>query len=240
MDVFFITEKQFQNQTYGYGLSCIDIFSKFAVVIPMKKNDHKRITPAMLEAFRQMGKQPEIVMTDPERALTHKDVKPFFEEASIQHIVTQSAVHFAERFHRTFRGMLHKRHEYLTKKKKEGKQPPMNFQWHELIPQIMQTYNFKNVHSATGKTPAEARKPSNELDVKSEMELKAKTGRVYPTIEEGDKVRIIRKKVLGDKEFVGNFRWDTRTVVSISENFGQKFYKLSDGREYIRSDIVKI
>jgi hypothetical protein len=136
--------------------------------------------------------------------------------------------------------MLHKRHEYLTKKKKEGKQPPTNFQWHELIPQIMQTYNFKNVHSATGKTPAEARKPSNELDVKSEMELKAKTGRVYPPIEVGDRVRIIRKKVLGDKEFVGNFRWDTRTVVSVSENFGQKFYKISDGREYIRSDIVKI
>ncbi len=95
-------------------------FSKFAVVIPMKKNDHKHIMPAMLEAFRQIGKQPEIVMTDPERALTHKDVKQFFEEASIQHIITQSAVHFAERFHRTFRGMLQKRYEYLTKKKKQG------------------------------------------------------------------------------------------------------------------------
>ncbi len=96
------------------------------------------------------------------------------------------------------------------------------------------------MHSATGKTPAEARKPSNEVDVKSEMELKAKTGRVYPTIEVGDKVRVIRKKILGDKEFVGNFRPDKPTVESISENFGQKFYKLSDGREYIRSDIVKI
>ena len=237
---FFITDKQFENQKYQFGLSCVDIFSKFAAVVPMEERDHDHVMPAILEAFRQMGKQPEILMTDPERALTHKDVKPFFEEASIQHIITQAKPHFVERFHRTFRGMLHKRHEYLTKKKKVGKQPADNFQWHELIPQIMQTYNFKNVHSATGKTPAEARKPSNEIDVKSEMELKAKTGRVYPTIEEGDKVRIIRKKVLGDKEFVGDFRWDTRTVESISENFGQKFYKLSDGREYIRSDIVKI
>ncbi len=76
--------------------------------------------------------------------------------------------------------------------------------------------------------------------MKSEMELKAKTGRVYPTIEVGDKVRVIRKKILGDKEFVGHFRADKPTVESISENFGQKFYKLSDGREYIRSDIVKV
>ena len=29
-------------------------------------------------------------------------------------------------------------------------------------------------------------------------------------------------------------------VECISENVGQKFYKLSDGREYIRSDIVKM
>jgi len=194
----------------------------------------------MLAAFKQIGKQPEILMSDNDTALLKKVVQEFFEEASIQHIITQSSVHFAERFHRTFRGMLHKRHQYLIKLKKVGKQPADTFQWHELIPQIMKTYNFKNVHSATGKTPAEARKPSNEIDVKSEMELKAKTGRVYPAIEVGDKVRIIRKKILGDKEFVGNFRWDTRTVVSISDNFGQKFYKISDGREYIRSDIVKV
>ena len=110
---------QFEKQKYQFGLSCVDIFSKFAAVVPMEERNHTHIMPAMLEAFRQMGKQPEIVMTDPERALTHKDVKPFFEEASIQHIMTQSAVHFAERFHRTFRGMLRKRREYLTKKKKK-------------------------------------------------------------------------------------------------------------------------
>ncbi len=53
-------------------------------------------------------------------------------------------------------------------------------------------------------------------------------------------LKFVTKNKPTDKEFVGNFRWDTRTVVSISENFGQKFYKISDGREYIRSDIVKI
>ncbi len=221
-------------------MSCVDVFSVFASVTPLESRKAKDIMRAILKAFEQMGKQPEIVFTDPESALFHKDVKQFFEEASIQHIITQGSPHFVERFHRTFRSMLHERYEYLMKKKKVGKQPPPKFQWHELIPQILQTYNFKNEHSATRKTPAEARKPSNEVDVKSEMELKAKTGRVYPPIAVGDKVRIIRKKILGDKEFVGNFRADKQKVESISENFGQKFYKLSDGREYIRSDIVKI
>ena len=34
-DVFEITDKQFVNQTYKYGLSVIDIFSKKAAVVPL-------------------------------------------------------------------------------------------------------------------------------------------------------------------------------------------------------------
>lgn len=96
------------------------------------------------------------------------------------------------------------------------------------------------VHSATGMTPADARKPASEMSAKAAMELKAQRGRKYPPIEVGDFVRVSRKKVLGDKEFVGNFRPGEHEVLSISENFGQKFYKLDDRREYIRSDITLV
>ena len=54
-------------------------------------------------------------------------------------------------------------------------------------------------------------------------------------------MRILRKKkAVGDKEFMSQFKAGEHTLESVSENFGQKFYKLSDGREYIRSDIVKM
>ncbi len=36
-DLFFITDKQFPNQDYKAGLSMIDVFSKFAVVIPLNE-----------------------------------------------------------------------------------------------------------------------------------------------------------------------------------------------------------
>ena len=90
-------------------------------------------------------------------------------------------------------------------------------------------------------TPAEAKKPSSEADAKMAMELVARQGRRFPILRVGDKVKILRKKkVVGDKEWMSNFRDGEHTVASISENFGQKFYKLTDGREYIRSDIVKM
>jgi hypothetical protein len=194
IDIFFITEKQLQNQEYGYGLSCIDIFSKYATVVPIKNRQAEEIMRGMLQAFKNMGHQPEIVMTDPESALFRKDVAETFKEMSIQHIITQSSVHFAERFHRTFRGMLEKRLDYLKNRRVKiaTKRSPI-IQWHTLIPQIMAVYNNKNVHTATGMTPNEARKPSSEADAKISMELRAKRGRKYPPIRVGDKVRVIQR-----------------------------------------------
>ncbi len=90
-------------------------------------------------------------------------------------------------------------------------------------------------------TPTEARKPSSEVDAKMAMELVARRGRKLPTLNIGDIVRILKKKkVVGDKEFMEQFKARKHTVESISENFGQKFFMLSDKREYTRSDIAKM
>ena len=124
----------------------------------------------------------------------------------------------------------------------KGKQPPVDttqLQWSDQVPQILAEYNNKNKHRITGMTPAEARKPSSEVDAKAAMELVAKRGRTFPTLKVGDIVRVLKKKnPVGEKEFMTNFKKGEHTVESISENFGQKLYKLSDSRENIRSDIV--
>ncbi len=92
-DIFFITEKQLQSQEFPFGLSCIDIFSKYATVVPIKSRKHEDIMRGILKAFKEMGRQPEIIMTDPESALFKREVAEAFAEMSIQHIMTQSSVH---------------------------------------------------------------------------------------------------------------------------------------------------
>ena len=57
-DLFFVTAKQFPNQDYPTGLSVYDVFSKYAVVIPMTDRKGKDIMKSLFEAFKQMGKQP--------------------------------------------------------------------------------------------------------------------------------------------------------------------------------------
>ena len=244
-DVFYITDRQFPNQDYPYGLSIIDVFSKFATVIPLKERDADRIMPALFKAFQVIGKQPEILYTDDEGALNKKWVAAEFERAGIQHIITAGSAHFVERFNRTFKNLISARMKALKVNRKIiGKQPEIDktkIQWSDLIPNVLAEYNNKNKHRITGMTPAEAAKPSSEVDAKMAMELVARRGRKFPILNIGDTVKVLRKhKAVGDKEFMDQFKKGEHTVESISENFGHKFYKLSDGKEYIRSDIVKM
>ena len=97
-----------------------------------------------------------------------------------------------------------------------------------------------NKRIITGLTPADAIKPSSETDAKISMEIAATRGRRFPPLAVGDRVRILRKKkAVGDKEFMSNFKEGEHTVASVSEHSGRMFYKLTAGREYARADVVK-
>lgn len=69
----------------------------------------------------------------------------------------------------------------------------------------MVTYNYKDVHSATGLTPNKARDKDNEFKSKLNISMKAKKERIYPTLEVGDRVKILRKKAITEKERTSQF-----------------------------------
>ncbi len=177
----------------------IDVFSKYAVVLPVSEKKAEPIMEAIFKAFEMMGKQPEILYTYNEGALTTYWVPGEFERAGIQHI-TAGTAYFVERFNRTFNNrMANRLAELLRDKRIIGKQPKKekNYQWHDLIPFVMAEYNAKNKHRIKGMTPYEARKPSNEADVKAAMELAATSGIKLPPLRVGDTVRMLLKKKLG-------------------------------------------
>ena len=197
---------------------------------------------AIFKGFAAMGKQPEVLYTDEEGALSSAWVPEVFKEAGIQHI-TAGTAYFVERFNRTFKNRMADRLSYLLKSRRvKGKQPEEDktqYQWTDLIPYVLKEYNTKNKHRITGMTPVEARKPSSEADAKAGMEMAATFGRKFPILQVGDTVRTLKKKKLGDKDFMDKFKPGKHKVEIMSENCGQKCYMLSDQKEYIRSDIVK-
>ena len=100
-DLIFVTPQQFADQKFRIGLTMIDVFTRYAMVVPIKEKKAEDIMDAIFKGFELMGKQPEILYTDEEGALSSNWVPEEFEKAGIQHI-TAGTAYFVERFNRNF------------------------------------------------------------------------------------------------------------------------------------------
>ena len=235
IDLFFITNNDLKNQKFRIGLVMIDIFSKFAVVVPIKSKQPPDLLAGIMEGINKMGKKPELVYSDEEGSLNSGVLKEYLDKEKIETHQTRTHPAFAERFIRTFKSMLFKRVEADEKKGKE------NIQWIDYIFEIMITYNNKMVHSATDLTPKEAKKPENELKVKANIAMNATKTRKYPDLEKGDKVKIFKKKDKLDKERVSSWQDKMHIVSKITITLGQRYYHLEgQARPYLRHELLKV
>ena len=219
------------NQDFKVGMLVIDIFSKYMTVIPMKAKGEGNVASALLESFQKMDGTPEILYTDDEASLSTIAMKNYFKENNIKHIVTRSHAHFAERAIRTFKDSLYKRIDNAKDDK---------VQWVDFVFEILLTYNNKLVHSTTGMTPDDARKKKNELEVWTNTFINSKQNRKYPQLDKNDKVKILRKKMLGEKERTSVWSDTSYEIEDIFESKGQTFYKVSNGRDYARHELLKV
>ena len=194
VDLFFISKNDLENQKFRIGLVLIDIFSKYATVIPIKSKEPPDMLAGIMEGLQKMGDKPKMFYSDEEGSLYSKTVIEYLEGEKTEIHRTRGHPAFAEHFIRTYKDMLFKRVEADEKK---GKQ---NIQWIDYNLEILLTYNNKMVSSTTKMTPLEARKKKNEFEVKLNISLQAKRNRTYPEIEVGDSVKIMRKKGISEKE----------------------------------------
>ena len=162
-------------------------------------------------------------------------IQKYLQEQNIEHHRTRAHPNFSERAIGTFKDLLYRRVEADEKKGKS------NIQWTDYIFEVLLTYNNKMKHSATGFTPKDARKPSNELKVKLHLNMNAKRNRVYPGLGVGDEVKIFRKRKPNEKERVGNFSQNVYTIERIDEKLGQKCYYVGGiDSAYLRFELLKV
>ena len=225
IDLFFLTDQPKPN----IGLACIDIFTKYAVVVPLNSKQTEDITDGLYKSIKLMRKKPKTLYTDDEAAYSSSYFKTYLSKIDIKHIITRTHPYFVERFIRTFKNLLYSRLEDMDKS------------WVELIDPILHVYNNKMISSATKLTPEEARKPENLTIVKSNLELKRQHTRKYPDIELGDTIKIYKKKDKLDKENKSIWLPGLHTVEDIKKEFGQTFFKVSGFPKYLmRHEILKI
>ena len=235
LDLFFISKNDLENQKFRIGLILIDIFSKFATVIPIASKQPPDVLAGIMEGIKKMGRKAKMIYSDEEGSLFSSTITDYLDEEKIELHTTRGHPAFGERFIRTYKDMLFKR---VDADEKKGKN---NIQWIDYNLEILLTYNNKLVSSVTKMTPIEARKKKNEFEVKLNISMNARKTRVYPDLDVSSQVKIMRKKGISEKAHTSHWLKEIFTIERIETKLGQKYYYVNGRpKPLLRHEMLKL
>ena len=202
------------NRGYRYLLTCIDIFSKYSWVIPLKDKKGITIKNALEKIFKQ--RKPKFLWTDRGTEFYNKQVQDLLNENNIKLYSTnnseiKSAV--IERFNRTFKNMMYKK---FTENN--------NTIFYNILDELVNNYNNK-YHSTIKMTPIEGSKKVNENKIKNiyNFEKTKKLGK----FKIGDNVRISLEKNIFEKGYDTNWTQEIFVIYNIKYS-NVPYYYLKD------------
>ena len=202
------------NKGYRYLLTCIDIFSKFSWVIPLKDKKGITIKNALQKIFKE--RKSNFLWTDNGKEFYNKQVQDLLNENNIKLYSTnnseiKSAV--VERFNRTFKNMMYKK---FTENN--------NTIFYNILDELVNNYNNK-YHSTIKMSPIEGSKKINENKIKNiyNFEKTKKPGR----FKIGDRVRLSLEKNIFEKGYDTNWTQEIFVIYDIKYS-NVPYYYLKD------------
>ena len=202
------------NKGYRYLLTCIDIFSKYSWVIPLKDKRGITIKNALQKIFKE--RKPKFLWTDRGTEFYNKQVQDLLNENNIKLYSTnnseiKSAV--IERFNRTFKNMMYKK---FTENN--------NTIFYNILDELINNYNNK-YHSTIKMTPIEGSKKVNENKIKNiyNFEKTKKPGK----FKIGDRVRLSLEKNIFEKSYETNWTEEIFEIYDIKYS-NVPYYYLKD------------
>ena len=202
------------NKGYRYLITCIDIFSKFAWVIPLKDKKGITIKNALQKIFKE--RKPKFLWTDNGKEFYNKQVETLLNENNIKLYSTnnseiKSAV--IERFNRTFKNMMYKK---FTENN--------NTIFYNILDELVNNYNNK-YHSTIKMTPIEGSKKVNENKIRNiyNFEKTNKLGK----FKIGDRVRLSLEKNIFEKSYETNWTEEIFEIYDIKYS-NVPYYYLKD------------
>ena len=202
------------NKGYRYLLTCIDIFSKYSWVIPLKDKRGITIKNALQKIFKQ--RKPKFLWTDRGTEFYNKQVQDLLNENNIKLYSTNNSEiksSVVERFNRTFKNMMYKK---FTENN--------NTIFYNILDELVNNYNNK-YHSTIKMTPIEGSKKVNENKIKNiyNFEKTKKPGK----FKIGDRVRLSLVKNIFEKSYETNWTEEIFEIYDIKYS-NVPYYYLKD------------
>ena len=208
-----------QNGGIKFLLTVIDVFSKFAWVIPLKDKSGR----VMLEAFKKLFTQsaprkPERLHTDKGKEFLNRDVKNFMASQGIELFQTFSDKKAAvvERFNRTLKTRIWTYFSAQNTKR-----------YIDVLPRIVQSYNHSH-HRSIGMAPADVKK-KDEDSIWQRLYGDAKPRALKVEMAPGQTVRLSKVKTTFEKGYMPNWTEQHFTVEGTSAP-KRRIYKLQNIR----------
>ena len=190
------------NDGWRYLFCCIDVLSKYAWVIPLKRKN----APALVEGFEKLfastERRPEKIRGDKGGEFVNKKVFAYLKERDIHFFKSQNETKAAivERFQRTLKGYMWR---YFTK---QGSN-----RWIDTLPDMVHAYNNRK-HRSIGMKPVQVTK-ENEAVVRATL-YPDRHIRVPFKFRVGDFVRISKNKGVFEKGYKESWSEEIYTVTS--------------------------
>ena len=203
------------NKGYKYLLTCIDIFSKHAWVVPLKTKRGQELVKAF-QTILSSGRKPNKLQTDQGTEFLNRVFQKFLRENNIDFFTVNSGLKASvvERFNRTFKNKMYK---YFTAKN--------TLTYIDVLPKLVKSYN-NTYHRSIKMKPSQVTK-SNEGKVWDTLYGNDVDKRVRYKFQVGDRVRINRVKRMFEKSYLPNY---TEEMFAIYKRFARQVpvYKLKD------------
>lgn len=184
------------NNNYRYLLCVIDVFSKYAWVIPIKNKTGQILIEAFESILKKSNRIPKSLQTDKGSEFKNKYFQKFLKEKNIHFFTTENPetkASIVERFQRTLKAKMWK---YFTHKKTRKYIDKLN--------DLVYAYNH-SYHRSIKMTPSSVNE-NNEVEVTENLFGNNENTKQIP-VKVGDLVRINKTKKMFDKGYLPN--WTT-------------------------------
>lgn len=222
IDLIDVVKDKKQNDGFSFILTCIDVFSKYAWVRPVKNKTGLEILNAFKDILKESDRIPIAVQSDKGREFKNHLFTSFLKQMGIKQqfpkVLSLQKAAVIERFNRTLKEKLFK---YYTFKK--------NKRFVDIIQPLVNTYN-NTVHSTIKMKP-------NEVNSNNVLQVYENThGRFMnekkqkQKFNENDYIRIVRKKSRLEHGYTQTYTKEIFQILKVINKAPLPLYLLKDLR----------
>ena len=203
IDLVDLTPLSKMNDNNKFLLTCIDVLSKYAWVIPIRNKSGIVVTDGMRNIFRQTDRRPYCIQADKGKEFYNKHFLQLLRDNNILIFSTENddiKAAIVERFHRSLKERMWRMFTHTRKKR-----------YVEKLQDLVSAYNHAK-HRTIGMAPADAtlKVETQLLDRMYDYFPKAHSTQLY----KGDKVRISTSRMAFKKGYVGQWSEEIFQVIS--------------------------